>query len=260
MLSTDLTGTTAVVTGAGRGIGLAVVRALAGCGATVVAGTRTVTPELGAATPHALALDLASAEGPGRLVAHALDVSGGVDLLVNNVGGNPAPLGGFLATTDEDWQTVLDLNLLSTVRATRAALPSLQQRGGAIVNVASTNARLGMGPVVAYGAAKAAVLSLGKALADEFGPAGVRVNTISPGPVLTPMWTADGSPGATMTAAMGIGRDEIDARVPAALGMTTSSMVAPEEVAALVVALASDALPSMRGAELVLDGGLLKAL
>lgn len=260
MLTTDLTGTTAVVTGAGRGIGLAVARALAHHGATVVAGTRTITPELAAVTPHALAVDLTSPEGPGLVVERALDATGGVDLLVNNVGGNPAPLGGFLATSDDDWRTVLDLNLLSTVRATRAALPSLVARRGAIVNVASTNARLGMGAVVAYAAAKAAVLNLGKALAEEFGPAGVRVNTISPGPVPTPMWTADGSPGATMTAAMGIARDELDERVPAALGMTTPGMVAPDEVAALVTALASGALPSMRGAELVLDGGLLKAI
>lgn len=95
-------------------------------------------------------------------------------MLVNNVGGNPAPV------DDAHWDHVLELNLMSTVRATRAALPSLVERRGAIVNIASANAHFAQPVVVAYAAAKAAMLNLGKALADEFGPQGVRVNTISP--------------------------------------------------------------------------------
>jgi NAD(P)-dependent dehydrogenase (short-subunit alcohol dehydrogenase family) len=259
-MHTDLTGTTAVVTGASRGIGLSVVEALVGCGARVVAGARTVTPQLEALTPFTLAVDLATPGGSEALVAHALQQAGPVDLLVNNVGGNPAPFTGFLTVDDDHWQAALDLNLLSTVRATRAALPSLVERRGVIVNVASTSARLAQPSVVAYAAAKAAMLSLGKALADEFGPQGVRVNTISPGPALTSLWTAPGSAGAAMADAMGVTQDELLRTVPAMSGMTTDALVAPSEVAALVVLLASDAVPSIRGAELVVDGGLLKAL
>ncbi|HST40141.1 MAG TPA: SDR family oxidoreductase [Conexibacter sp.] len=256
----DLTGTTAVVTGASRGIGLATVRALVAQGAQVVAGARTPGAELLDLTPHVLAVDLAVAGGPERLVEHARAELGGIDLLVNNVGGNPAPFGGFLSVSDEHWDHVLELNLMSTVRATRAALPSLLERGGAIVNVASANARFAQPSVVAYAAAKAAMLNLGKALAEEFGPRGVRVNTISPGPVLTPLWTGADSPGAAMAEQFGLTTDQLVEQIPQLAGMTTGAMAAPEEVAALVLLLASGAVPSMRGAELVLDGGLLKAI
>jgi len=256
----DLTGRTAVVTGASRGIGLEIVRALAAEGATVVAGARTPTDELRALTDHVVAVDLALAGGPEELVAAALAEVGGIDVLVNNVGGNPAPVGGFLSVTDEHWDHVLELNLMSAVRATRAALPSLIERRGAIVNVASANARLAQPAVVAYAAAKAALLNLGKALADEFGPQGVRVNTISPGPVLTPMWTDAGSPGAAMATAMGMTPAQLVEQLPGMAGKTTGAMADPGEVAALVTLLASGALPSVRGAELVIDGGLLKAL
>jgi NAD(P)-dependent dehydrogenase (short-subunit alcohol dehydrogenase family) len=256
----DLTGTTAVVTGASRGIGFAVVEALVARGARVVAGARTVTPELEALTPFTLAVDLAVPGGPERLVAHALQQAGEIDLLVNNVGGNSAPFTGFLTVDDDHWQDILDLNLLSTVRATRAALPSLIGRRGAIVNVASTSARLAQPSVVAYAASKAAMLSLGKALADEFGPQGVRVNTVSPGPSLTSLWTAPGSAGAAMAEAMDLTQDELLRTVPGMAGMTTDTLVAPSEIAALVVLLASDAVPSIRGAELLVDGGLLKAI
>lgn len=259
-MTTKLAGTTAVVTGASRGIGLAIAQALAAEGVRVVAGARTPSDELLATTPHVVAVDLAAAGGPERLVEEALATLGGIDLLVNNVGGNPAPFGGFMSVEDEHWDHVLELNLMSTVRATRAALPSLLERRGAIVNIASANARLAQPVVVAYAAAKAALLNLGKALADEFGPRGVRVNTISPGPVLTPLWTAPGSPGEAMAQAMDLSTPELIEQLPAMAGMTSGEMAAPAEVAALVLLLASGAVPSMRAAELVLDGGLLKAI
>ncbi|MDO8185259.1 SDR family oxidoreductase [Conexibacter sp. JD483] len=256
----DLAGRTAVVTGASRGIGLEIVCALVAEGVTVVAGARTPTDELRALTDRVVAVDLALAGGPEELIAAALADGDGIDLLVNNVGGNPAPFDGFLSVTDEHWDHVLELNLMSTVRATRAALPSLVQRRGAIVNVASANAHLAQPVVVAYAAAKAAMLNLGKALADEFGPQGVRVNTISPGPTLTSLWTAEGSAGAAMATAMGLTQQQLIEQLPAMAGMTNGAMTDPAEVAALVLLLASGAAPSMRGAELVIDGGLLKAV
>jgi NAD(P)-dependent dehydrogenase (short-subunit alcohol dehydrogenase family) len=256
----DLAGRTAVVTGASRGIGLEIVRALGAEGVTVVAAARTPTDELRALADHVVAVDLALAGGPEELIATALADAGGIDLLVNNVGGNPAPFDGFLSVTDEHWDHVLELNLMSTVRATRAALPSLIERRGAIVNVASTNARLAQPVVVAYAAAKAALVNLGKALAEEFGPQGVRVNTISPGPTLTSLWTADDSAGAAMAAAMGLTQQQLIEQLPGMVGMTNGAMTDPREVAALVLLLASGAAPSMRGAELIIDGGLLKTV
>jgi len=175
----------AVVTGASKGIGLAVAAALVGEGAKVVAGSRTSTEALAELGVVAEYVDLASPTGPAQLVTRAVDTFGGVDILVNNVGGLTARLGGFLALTDEDWYGAVNLNLMTAVRASRAALPSLMERQGSIINISSINARLPQPPVIDYAASKAAMTNLGKALAEEFGPQGVRVNTISPGPVRT---------------------------------------------------------------------------
>lgn len=256
----NLTGKTAVVTGASRGIGLAVVEALAAEGVRVVAGARTATPELEAAAELIVPVDLAVAGGPERLVETARAELGAIDLLVNNVGGNPAPVDGFLSVDDAHWDHVIELNLMSAVRATRAALPSLLERQGAIVNIASANARMAQPVVVAYAAAKAALLNLGKALAEEFGPQGVRVNTISPGPVLTGMWTEEDSPGAAIARAVGLDRTQLAEQFPGMAGMTSGRFADAREVAALVLLLASDAAPSVRGADLVIDGGALKTI
>ena len=256
----DLTGKTAVVTGASRGIGLAVTRALTAEGVRVVAGARTPGPELEAAAELAVPVDLAVAGGPERLVERALEQLGGIDLLVNNVGGNPAPVGGFLSVDDSHWDHVFELNLMSAVRACRAALPSLVERGGAIVNVASANARMAQPAVVAYAAAKAALLNLGKALAEEFGPQGVRVNTVSPGPVLTGMWTDEDSAGAAIARSIGLDQQAMVEQLPSMVGMTSGRFADPDEVAALVLLLASGKAPSVSGADLVIDGGALKTV
>ncbi len=124
-MNIDFTGRSAVVTGASRGIGLAVARALAAGGARVTAGALHSSAELDKlAAEHpvtAVEVDLAAPGGPAELVAHA---GGRVDILVNNVGGAPARTGGFLSITDEDWLATLNLNVMAAVRATRAALPS----------------------------------------------------------------------------------------------------------------------------------------
>src|SRR5690242_20531515 len=109
----------AVVTGAGRGIGLAIVRGLVEDGFSVVAGSRTVTEALRAATPDAVEVNLATPDGPGHLVRHAVDRHGGIDLLVNNVAGTSTPAGGFLELDDDAWRHTFDLAFLSAVRATR---------------------------------------------------------------------------------------------------------------------------------------------
>lgn len=246
---------TAVVTGAGRGIGLAIVRALVEDGFTVVAGARTVTDALREATPHVLQVDLAVAGGPERLVGWARSEHGGIDLLVNNVAGTSIPPGGFLELDDAAWRYTFDATLMSTVRATRAALPSVLERRGAIVNIGSVNSRLAQPRLVAQSAAKAAVANLGKALAEEFGGRGLRVNTVLPGPVRTDVWTRPGSPGDVLARGMGSTLDGL----PGVLGLSTSRFTEPEEVAALVVFLASGRVPNMSGSELVIDGGMLKS-
>ncbi|WP_176993209.1 SDR family NAD(P)-dependent oxidoreductase [Nonomuraea jiangxiensis] len=250
----------AVVTGAGRGIGLAIVRALVEDGFAVVAGSRTVTAALRDATPDALAVDLSTGDGPGHLVRHAIERFGGIDLLVNNVAGTSTPAGGFLELDDDAWRHTVDLTLMSAVRATRAALPSLLERRGAVVNISSVNARMPQPRLVAQSAAKAALSNLGKALAEEFGGRGLRVNTISPGPVWTDVWTSPGGPGDVLAQRAGIAPESLADELPKVVGLSTGRFAEPEEVAALVVFLASGQVANMSGSELVIDGGLLKTV
>ncbi|MGV9266437.1 SDR family oxidoreductase [Kitasatospora sp. NPDC003701] len=260
----QLNGRAAVVTGASRGIGLAVVAALAAEGVRVVAGARTVTPELVRTGAVAVPVDLSTPDGPARLMAVATSELGGdLDLLVNNVGGGDAgadQVGGFLSFTDEQWRQSFDLNLMAAVRATRAALPGLVRRRGAIVNISSNGARMPHAGPVPYTVAKAALTAFGKALAEEFGPSGVRVNTVSPGPVRTAMWESPDGYGAALAGALGLEQSQLLAALPGTVGMTTGRLVEPAEVAALVVHLASPLAGSITGADHLIDGGAVKTV
>jgi NAD(P)-dependent dehydrogenase (short-subunit alcohol dehydrogenase family) len=149
---------------------------------------------------------------------------------------------------------------MPAVRAIREALPSLLEHRGAVVNISSVNARLAQPRLVAPSAAKAALSNLGKALALEFAGRGLRVNTISPGPVWTDVWTSPGGPGDTLARQAGIAPEDLTDQLPAALGVPTGQFADPEEIAALVVFLASGQVPNMSGSDLVIDGGILKAL
>lgn len=251
----------AVVTGASRGIGLAITAALSAEGARVVAGARSPGDELGDLQGvSVLAVDLATARGPADLVAHAVEEHGGIDILVNNVGGIAAPrLGGFLSVDDADWQTGFELNFFSAVRASRAALPHLVERRGSIVNVSSVNATLPDPSVVDYAAAKAAMASLSKTLSMEFAAQGVRINAVSPGPVLTTLWTGDGQLADQLATAMGTDRDGAMQGMMSGLGgVPLGRFSEPAEVASLVAFLASDRAGNVTGANYVIDGGLIK--
>lgn len=251
-----------VVTGASKGIGLAVAKAFAEEGAKVVAGSRRpgeALEELASSYPvAAVPVDLSTTEGPGKLVARAVEEFGGVDVLVNNVGGAQPRMEGFLSITDEDWLDTLELNLMSAVRASRAALPHLLEGGGAIVNVSSLNARLAQPPVVDYAASKAAISNLTKALSEEFGAQGVRVNAVSPGPVRTPLFEDEGGAGDTMAKAMGMELEDFLDVVPEQFGITLGRMISPEEVASVVLFLASEKSGSVTGSDYAIDGGMAK--
>jgi NAD(P)-dependent dehydrogenase (short-subunit alcohol dehydrogenase family) len=256
-----LTGKTAVVTGASRGIGLAVAAALADEGVRVVGAARTITPELEKAAVAAVSADLATREGVATVVDAALSELGGIDILVNNVGAGDADrvgLGGFLDVDDEQWRELFDLNLFSAVWTTRAALPSLLDRHGAIVNVASINARVPATAPVGYSEAKAALTAFSKRLSEEFGPSGVRVNTVSPGVVGSSLWRDPQGFGAKVAAASGVGHEEFLAAMPEQVGIASRRMTEPEEVAALIAFLVSDAAANLVGADIVIDGGTIK--
>ncbi|MCX4409455.1 SDR family NAD(P)-dependent oxidoreductase [Streptomyces sp. NPDC059837] len=256
----NLDSKTAVVTGASRGIGLAIVKGLVAEGVRVVGVARSITPELKDAGAIPVAADLSTAEGVSVAFDAAATELGGIDLLVNNVGGGDLKVQGFLDTDDEQWAHLIDVNLLSTVRATRVALPSLIERKGAIVNISTVAAHLpGLGPV-AYASAKAAVTALGKALAEEFGPQGVRVNTVSPGFVRSSIYDSPENFGGKIASAFGMDIPTFIEQAPGALGITTGRFVEPAEIAAAVVFLLSGAAASVTGADYLVDGGMLKAV
>ncbi|MEU5847699.1 SDR family oxidoreductase [Saccharopolyspora shandongensis] len=255
----QLTGKTALVTGASRGIGLAVVSALAAEGVRVVAAARTITPELAATGAIGRTADLSTPDGPASLVEHALADVGDLDLLVNNVGGGDGGLvAGFADLSEDEWQRTFDLNFFSAVRTTRAALPSLLRRRGSIINISSIGARVPHSGPMPYTTAKAALTAFGKALAAEVGPQGVRVNTVSPGLARTAMWEAANGHGAAMAAALGVPLDQLLAQLPAEAGMATGRFVEPAEVAALVAFLASPHAASTVGADHFVDGNAIK--
>ena len=251
---------TALVTGAGRGIGLATVQALVAEGARVVGVSRTLTPELEATGANAVVADVATAAGVDALSAWVTDHLEGIDLLVNNVGGGRGgETAGFLDLDDAIWSQMLEVNLMSAVRVSRAFLPGLVQRHGVVVNVSSIGAVLPAGPPLAYNVAKAALRAFSRGLADEFGPQGVRVTTVTPGPTRTSVWEGPDSLGATMSAAAGVTQQQLLDQVPARMGMLTGRFAEPEEVASLIVYLLSPPLAaSITGSDHRVDGGAVK--
>jgi NAD(P)-dependent dehydrogenase (short-subunit alcohol dehydrogenase family) len=261
-----LSGRTAVVTGASKGIGLAVTRTLLDEGARVVAVSRSRTDELDSLSGELVHVpaDLMDAEAPAQIVARAGEAFGGLDILVNNAGGPPPgvqiPHGGFLERSDDDWRAVFEFNLFSAVRLCRAALPLLIESGGAIVNVSSAGGRQPSPFNLDYAAAKAAMINLTKALSEEFGPQGVRVNGVAPGPVRTAWWTEDGGAADVFAAQAGSDRDTVlTTLAPEMMQLTTGRLVEPQEIADAVALLASPRAASIAGTELVVDSGFLKA-
>ena len=259
----DLAGRSAVVTGASRGIGLEVARALVREGVEVAAGARNGSAELSALADEGDVLvvldDLTTADGTRTLVEQAVERFGGVDLLVNNVGGVRPRTDGFVEVTDADWQWALEVNLLAAVRATRAAVPHLVRRApSAIVTVCSVNATLPDPGVIDYSAAKAALRSFSKSLSKELGPSGVRVNTVSPGPVETDLWLGPGGVADTIGRAQGA--DPASVRAAAVAGTPTSRFTRPSEVAQLVLLLCSETAGNITGADVLIDGGMVSTV
>jgi NAD(P)-dependent dehydrogenase (short-subunit alcohol dehydrogenase family) len=262
-VNTDLAGKAVVVTGASKGIGLAVTQGLIREGARVAAGARETSADLARLADEgdiAIVLgDLTTTAGCQALVEEAVARFGGVDVLVNNVGGVHPRTGGFLSVTDEDWQWSMEMNLFSAVRATRAALPYLIARApSAIVTVCSVNASLPDPGVIDYSAGKAALRSFCKSLSKELGPRGVRVNTVSPGPVETALWLGPG--GVAETVARAQATDPAAVRAAAVAGTATGRFTRPGEVAELVLLLASGTVGNITGTDVHIDGGMVTTL
>ncbi|MCW2907999.1 MAG: short-chain dehydrogenase/reductase [Actinomycetia bacterium] len=254
-----LSGARVVVTGGTRGIGAATARRLAEAGAEVVVAARTAptSPEPGPG--RFLAADIASPGGVATLARQALDLLGGVDVLVSNAGGQTHRPEGVLSFTDEDWQHDLDLNLLSAVRLDRALLPAMiaQGRGGAIVHVGSNAARLPRPASLPYTAAKAALTAYSKGLAKEVGRHGIRVNVVLPGLIRTESLD---SRMAALAGQAGTDPETVLDRTVAAMDIPLDRAGTAGEVAELIAFLVSPAAGYLTGSQFTVDGGVLPTL
>ena len=235
-----------LVTGSTGGIGLATARLLVEEGARVVTCGRGEAPGVGEAL-HVRA-DL-SAPGEGeRVVAEA----GRLDVLVNNVG--YAKQRDFLSLADEVWDEAWQLNVMSYLRAIRAAVPGMRERGGGvIVNVSSTAGKRPSTGMPEYSVTKAAVLSLSRLVADLYAGDGIRCNAIAPGPTATQAWLGEGGLADQQAAKSGKSRDEVLEAV--GKGRPLGRLAEPEEIAAVIAFLCSDRASYVTGAAWSADGG-----
>ena len=237
-----------IVTGSTGGIGLEVARLLAEEGAQVVSTGRSAH---GPGKLHVRA-DLARAGEPERVVRDAEQRFGRVDVLVNNVG--VAYQRAFDEVTDEQWDELWQLNVMSYVRAIRSALPGMRERGsGAIVNVSSTAGKRPSTSMPDYSVTKAAVLSLSRLIADVYAKDGIRCNAVTPGPTATEAWVGDGGLADQQAERSGRTRDEVLASVGA--GRPLGRLAQPHEIAAVVAFLCSPRASYVTGAAWSADGG-----
>jgi 3-oxoacyl-[acyl-carrier protein] reductase len=237
---------TCVVTGGTGGIGLETARLLVAEGASVVTCGRRGAPGVGEAL-HVQA-DLARAGEPERLVAEA----GPVDVLVNSAGA--AYQRDFLEVTDEQWQQMWDVNVMSAVRAIRAVVPAMRERGGgAIVSVSSTAGKRPSTGMPDYSVVKAALLSVSRLVADLYAKDGIRSNAVTPGPTATDAWLGVGGLADQQGARTGKAREEVLAAVGA--GRPLGRLAEPEEIAAVIVFLCSQRASYVTGAAWSADGG-----
>ena len=232
-----------IVTGSTGGIGLEVARQLQSEGALVVTSGRR---DQGIGDLHVTA-DLGRPGEPERLVAESSERFGRVDCLVNNVGGTE--IRRLAELSDADWQTSFELNLMSAVRATQAALPGMRARKqGAIVNVSSTAAKRPSSTMPDYSVMKAALLSFSRLVADLHAGDGIRCNAVTPGPTATEAWIGEGG-----LADQQGERASVLAKVAA--GRPLGRLAEPEEIASVIVFLCSDRASYVTGAAWSVDGG-----
>ncbi len=263
-METGLTDKTVVITGAASGIGRATAEAFAGEGARLglLDIDRTGLGELQSSLKGEVQVaeaDLSTREGVEEgLDAATAEWGGQVDVLVNNVG--VGAVRTFDDLSDDDWHETLDLNFLSYVRAIRWALPGMRDRGsGCIVNNASDLARQPEPNPLDYAVSKAAILSLTKALARSEGPA-IRVNAVAPGPIWTPFWTKPGGFAETLGEFHGMPPQEAVEHEMSLRQLPLERLGRPEEVADVIVFLASDRASFVTSSIYGVDGGSIRGM
>ena len=254
----EFSGKRVLVTGGTKGAGKAIAERFRRGGATVIVTARSIPEEKTGS--HFIQADVSTPEGTTKVINEILERFQGIDIIIHNVGGSSAPSGGFMTVTDEIWQQNINENLFPAVRLDRGLLPSMIERGsGVIIHISSIQRRLPLyDSTLAYAAAKAALTNYSKALSNEVSPKGIRVNTVSPGFIETDAATrmiermADKDNSDYATARQKL----IDMLGGIPLGRPNR----PEEVAELVVFLASDRASSITGSEYVIDGGTIPTI
>jgi len=255
----QLNGLRAVVTGGTMGLGAAVVQTLVEAGARVATSARTVPAQSVKGVTY-VAADLSTAEGTSHLAQTLLRDWGGVDILINALGGSKTPGGGFAAITDEHWFAELNLNLMPAVRLDRALLPAMLAQGsGVIIHVSSIQRVLPLHEsTTAYAAAKGALTTYSKSLAREVMPKGVRVLSVAPGWIETEASIAFAE---RMAAEAGTDYEGGKKLVMDWLGgIPLGRPAKPQEVADLIAFLASPRSASISGSEYRIDGGTVPTL
>lgn len=257
MIDLDLKGKRAVITGASLGIGAASVKMLADQGAEVSFCARnqeTVNeligykPEGKQGSVKGFIADMGEAKSTNKFI-ESVQKDGAVDILVNNVGASPSR--NFLYMTDEDWQSLHELNLLSAVRCTRAFLPHMRkQKWGRVIMVASAAGKYPNASLIDYGATKAAMVSISKSLSKKYGSDGVLVNSVLPGLIHTAMWERAAKEIAEATGTTPNVVIENNGKV-----VPVGRYGQAEEVASLIVFLCSNAASYINGTSIEVDGG-----
>jgi len=253
-LNLDLHGRRALVTGGTKGVGAAVVESLRNAGVTVVAAARSV-PEVSPEGVIYVAANLTTANGCQAVADAVLNSLGGIDIIINVLGGSNAPAGGFASLDDGEWEAAINLNLMPAVRVDRALLPSMIEQGsGVVIHVTSIQHELPLPEsTTAYAAAKAALSTYSKSLSKEVAPKGIRVVRVSPGWVETEAAVRFAERIADQAGTDYAGGKKII--MDSLGGIPLGRPARPQEVADLITFLVSPRAASITGTEYVIDGG-----
>ena len=242
-----------LVTAGTKGAGKAIFERLLKAGASIVTTARTQPNDID--PQHFIQADLSKKEGTDKVIQQTLERLGGIDILINNLGGSDAPSGGVMVLTDEDWESGLQTNLLAAVRLDRGLLPAmLAQKQGVILHISSIQRKMPLfEATLPYAAAKAALSNYSKGISKELAPKGVRVNSVAPGFINT-----GGAQGMIDNIASQNGGDKelaLKIIMDSLGGIPMGRPAEPEEVAELVAFLVSDRAAYLNGGEFTIDGG-----
>ena len=255
----ELSGKIALVTGGTKGTGKAIAERLVKAGAKVIVTARNKPDNL-EKNIHFIAADLSQIEGAVKVIQEIKETYGGLDILINNLGGSETPGGGFEVLTDIHWQEIFNANLFASVRLDKGFLPfMLQKKAGVIIHIGSIQRTLPLyDSTLPYAAAKAALVNYSKSLSNEVSPKGVRVLTVSPGFIQT---TAAERMLERLAESANTSKEEaLESLMKALGGIPMGRPAKPEEVAELVGFLVSPRASYLSGTEYIIDGGTIPTI